>query len=225
MRRSARRNRRGSNGHHHRRTVHRWHAGVQQHLNANLLQSADGSSSITLNNNGLGGLVSVAAGGQSHTIATTLILSDVGSTGFNIGAGSTLNVNGAIIGSGTLALTGGGNLSITGGGSISNGGGSTIENGQLQVASSGSISGPVTLMVAYGYNGELDLAAVSTNLPSIASSTDSVSGTTATVNVASGSTLATSGLNVSGTLNLNTGSTNTGSITVNASPTFADSRS
>jgi fibronectin-binding autotransporter adhesin len=187
-----------------------------------ILQSADGSSSITLNNNGLGGLVSVPAGGQTHTIDTTLILDDIGSTGFNIGTGSTLNINGTITGSGALALTGGGNLSITGGGSISNGGGTTIENGQLQVSSTGSISGALTLMVAYGYNGELDLAAAATTLSSITSSTDSVSGTTATVNTATGSALATYGLNVSGTLNLNSGTTNTGSMTVNASPTFAD---
>ncbi len=167
-------------------------------------------------------MVTVAAGGQTHTIKTPLILSDIGSTAFNIGSGSMLNIGSTIAGSGALALIGGGNLVVASGGSISNDGGTTIENGQLQISSGGSIGGPLTLMVAYGYNGEIDLAAESTFLNSITSSTDSVAGTTASVNVAGGSTLSTSGLSVAGTLNVNTGSSNTGGITINAGPTFAD---
>lgn len=187
-----------------------------------ILQSADDTSSITMNNNGLGAMVTVPSGGQTHTINTPLILADIGSTAFNVGSGSTLNIGSPITGSGALAVTGGGNVVITSGGSIAGGGGTTVENGQLQISSGGSISGPLTLMVAYGYNGELDLAANSTFLDSITSSTDSVAGTTASVNVAGGSSLSTSGLSISGTLNMNSGMTNTGSIAVNAGPTFAD---
>ena len=186
-----------------------------------VLQSADGTSSITLNNNGLGGLVTVAAGGQTHAINTQLILSDIGSTGFNIASGSTLNIGAPITGSGALALTGGGNLVIGAGGSIGNGGGTTIENGQLKIGSSGSISGPITLMVAYGYNGELDLAAPSTNLSSLTSSTDGAAGTTATVNVATNSTLTTPALSVAGILNFNSAAANNGLIAISGAPTLA----
>ncbi len=179
-----------------------------------ILAAADGTSSITFNNNGLGGLVSVAAGGQTHAINTQLILSDIGSTGFNIASGCTLNIGAPITGSGALALTGGGNLVIGSGSSIGNLGGTTIENGQLKIGSSGSISGPVTLMVAYGYNGELDLAAPSTSLGSLTSSTDSVSGTTATVNVATNSTLSAPALSVAGVLNFNSATANNGMIAI-----------
>jgi sugar lactone lactonase YvrE len=186
-----------------------------------VLHSADDTSSITLNNNGLGGLVSVAAGGQTHTINTQLILSDIGSTGFNIASGSTLNIGAPISGSGALALTGGGNLVVAPGGSIGNFGGSTIENGQLKIGSSGTIGGPITLMAAYGYNAELDLAAPSTTLSSLTSSTDSVAGTTATVNVANNSTLITPALSVAGTLNFNSAAASNGMIAISGAPTLA----
>jgi fibronectin-binding autotransporter adhesin len=186
-----------------------------------VLQSAADTSSITLNNNGLGGVVSVPAGGQIHTINSQLILSDIGSTGFNIGSGSTLNIGAPITGSGTLALTGGGSLVIGSGGSIAIGGGTTIENGQLKIGPSGSISGPVMLIVAYGYNGELDLAAPSTSLSSLTSSTDSVAGTTATVNVAANSTLTTPALSVTGALNFNSAAPSNGLVAISGAPTLA----
>jgi hypothetical protein len=186
-----------------------------------ILQSLNGLSNITLNNNGLGGVVSVPAGGQIHTINTQLILSDIGSTGFNIGSGSTLNIGAPITGSGALALTGGGNLVISANASIGSAGGTTIENGQLKIGSFGSISGPVTLMVAYGYNGELDLAAPSTTLGSLTSSTDSVAGTTATVNVGTNSTLTTPALSVTGTLNFNSAASSSGLIAISGAPTLA----
>jgi len=185
-----------------------------------ILQSANGSSSITINNNGLGALVTVP-GGQIHAINTSLVLTDIGSTAFNVASGSTLNIGAPISGSGALALTGGGNLVIGSGGSIGNGGGTTIENGQLKIGSSGSISGPVKLIVAYGYNGELDLAAPSTSLSSMTSSTDSVAGTTATVNVATNSSLFTPALSVTGTLNFNSAASSNGLIAIGGAPTLA----
>ena len=185
-----------------------------------ILQAATGSSSITLNNNGLGGLVTVP-GGQTHAINTNLILTDIGSTGFNIASGGTLNIGGSISGTGALALTGGGNLVVGPGGSIGNLGGATIENGQLMIGTSGSISGSLKLVVAYGYNGELDLASPSTTLSSLMSSTDGVAGTTATVNLATNSTLTTPTFSVTGTLNFNSAASSNGSIAINAAPTLA----
>jgi hypothetical protein len=187
-----------------------------------ILQGADGTSSITMDNNGLGAMITVPSGGQTHAINTNLVLTDIGTTAFNVGSGSNIDIGGAITGSGALALTGGGNLIIGLGGSIGNFGGTTIENGQLQVLSTASISGPVTLMVAYGYNGELDLFAPSISLASLTSSTDSVLGTTATVNVAAGSALSTPALSVTGTLNFNSAMSATGSIAIDGPPTFAD---
>lgn len=203
------------------------------------LESAlTGSPSITLNNNGLGTSVNLAAGGQTATIDTTLILADVGllgasgGTAFNVGTGSTLTIGaaGVITGDGQpVALTGGGTLVLSGTASYT--GGTTIENGTLQVTSTGTIGGPLAFSVGDGNSGVANFASSQT-FSSLTSATYTNPNATiqasATINAASGVSLeftggaSTPALSVAGALNVNAAAGSTGTLTFDGPPTFAD---
>ena len=143
---------------------------------------------ITLDNNGNGAAVTVAASAL-QTIASNLTLAD--NVAFSINGGSSLSITGNLNetgGSRILTMTGSGTLTLAG--TNTYGGGTTINSGTLKTTAAGALgSGALTINAAAG-NTTLNLGA---NQTVSHVTTNGTGGTSAVISVGSGATLVSAG--------------------------------